>query len=101
MLTFVCMVTAISFCFSIILLVNFLKLSIKNKEYVYSFLIGSLCFFAASCFGYDLANNIWKREQAKPVVVSTKIPPQIDTVVTHSKNTTDTVFVYHFTKKLK
>ena len=41
------------------------------------------------------------REEVKkmPVVVSTKVPPQIDTTITITNGVADTVYTYHLIKK--
>jgi len=39
------------------------------------------------------------QEAAKPVVISTTTPPQIDTTITYSKGVADTVYTYYIIKK--
>lgn len=40
-----------------------------------------------------------EKEKAKPVVISTTTPPQIDTTITYSNGISDTVYTYHIIKK--
>lgn len=40
-----------------------------------------------------------EKAKAKPVVISTTTPPQIDTTITYSNGISDTVYTYHIIKK--
>lgn len=49
--------------------------------------------------GY-LTAKLGREEYKKmPVVVSTKVPPQIDTTITITNGVSDTVYTYHLTKE--
>jgi hypothetical protein len=54
--------------------------------------------FVISC-GY-LCTKLGREENEKrPVVVSTKVPPQIDTTITITNGVADTLYTYHLIKK--
>lgn len=79
------------------------------------FIIFVIGFFAAA-FTSDDSWSIWVgivcgvvaivcliigclQEEAKPMEITTKQPPQIDTTITYSKGVADTVYTYHIIKK--
>ena len=58
--------------------------------------LGGVFLFGIGYFTTKLGMEEIKK---RPVVVSTKVPPQIDTTITITNGVADTVYTYHLIKK--
>ena len=57
-----------------------------------------VCAGGAIKWGMEVSKEESEKEKAKPVVISTTTPPQIDTTITYSNGVVDTIYTYHIIK---